>query len=69
MRKEQNMATEMTNAKFAKEDKNFINACNHVKMVLGVEVNPTTRQASKYRNKKGLAYKVGKPGIDLEKTV
>lgn len=42
---------EVTNRQFSKTDKNFLSACEKA----GVE--PTARQASKYRNKKGLAYK------------
>ncbi len=53
------MATAMTNAKFAKEDKNFIKACAMARQITGVIVNPTTRQASKFRNKKGLAFQAG----------
>ena len=41
----------MTNRKFAKEDEKFQKAC------MSVEIEPTTRQASKFRNKKGKAYK------------
>lgn len=44
----------MTNAEFAKEDKRFIKCCEAVK------VEPMTRQASKFRNRQGLAYKVGR---------
>ena len=43
-----------TNEKFAKEDQNFIRACS----AAGVE--PTTRQASKWRNKQGTAYLKGR---------
>ncbi len=50
----------LTNAKFAKEDKEFIKACDNVRTVADIEIKPTTRQASKYRNKKGLAYKLRK---------
>lgn len=48
------MAEKMTNKKFANEDKVFKDACEKA----GVE--PTTRQASKFLNKKGLAYKTSK---------
>jgi hypothetical protein len=44
----------LTNKKFAEEDKKFKKACDRVGLP------PTTRQASKYRNKKGLAYKEGR---------
>jgi len=40
-----------TNAHFAKTDKVFQQACE------SVEIKPTARQASKYRNKRGLAFK------------
>jgi hypothetical protein len=40
-----------TNAKFALEDKAFRAACTQA------EVEPTTRQASKFRNNQGSAYK------------
>ena len=40
------------NTNFAKNDQNFIKACEEA----GVEAN--VRQASKFRNKKGKAYKV-----------
>lgn len=39
---------------FARNDKKFIEACNKAK------VENTRRQASKFLNKKGLAYKVMK---------
>jgi len=45
---------ETTNATFAKNDGNFINACSKA------GVQPTTRQASKWRNKTGLAYMQGR---------
>lgn len=41
----------LTNKKFAEEDQSFRKACDLVRLP------PTTRQASKFRNKKGLAYK------------
>lgn len=47
----------MTNAKFAEENVDFIEACKKATKETGIEIKPTTRQASKYRNKKGLAYK------------
>lgn len=52
--KGEKMAEKMTNKKFANEDKVFKDACEKA----GVE--PTTRQASKFLNKKGLAYKTSK---------
>jgi len=45
---------ETTNATFAKNDGNFINACDKV------GVKPTARQASKWRNKTGAAYLHGR---------
>ena len=45
------MAEKPTNKVFAKESTAFQNACEKA----GVE--PTARQASKYRMKKGIAYK------------
>lgn len=42
---------ELTNKEFASQDSKFQNACQKA----GVEATP--RQASKYRNKKGKAYK------------
>lgn len=41
-----------TNKDFAKDIQVFINACS------AVNIPPTARQASKWRMKKGLAYKV-----------
>lgn len=43
-----------TNDKFHKEDQQFIKACENV------GIKPTRRQASKWRNKKGLAYLKGR---------
>lgn len=45
--------TRKTNREFAEQDVKFKDACERV------ETKPTSRQASKYRNKKGLAYKGG----------
>jgi hypothetical protein len=44
----------MTNKDFAEKDKKFKEACEVVKLP------PTRRQASKWRNGKGLAYKKGR---------
>lgn len=41
---------EVTNAQFAKNDPTFAKACELA------EVEPTKRQASKFRNKRGAAY-------------
>ena len=43
-----------TNDKFYKENQEFIFACEKV------DIKPTRRQASKWRNKKGLAYLKGR---------
>ena len=43
----------MTNREFAKTDKRFVEACG------SAEVKPTVRQASKWRRKKGKAWKHG----------
>lgn len=50
----------MTNKKFAETNEHFQDCC----IVAGVD--PTTRQASKFRNKKGLAY--GNKKHTVEKT-
>ncbi len=41
----------LTNRKFAKEDEKFLQAC------VDAEFEPTVRQASKFRNKKGKVFK------------
>lgn len=43
-----------TNKTFSEKDEKFILACEKV------GVSPTRRQASKWRNKKGIAYKKGR---------
>ncbi len=50
------MKTEMTNKEFAARNAEFRKACSNA----GIE--PTSRQASKYRNKCGLAYQSKKGG-------
>ena len=51
----------MTNAEFAKTDEKFLNACEAVKRVNRYQkFKPSARQASKWRNQKGIAYKVSK---------
>lgn len=45
------MNEDITNVKFSKMDETFKVSCERA----GIE--PTRRQASKFRNKKGLAYK------------
>jgi len=44
----------MTNKEFFVKDQAFIAACEKA------GINPTKRQASKWRNHKGLAWKVGR---------
>lgn len=41
----------MTNKEFSETNEHFIEACERV------DIKPTVRQASKWRNHKGLAYK------------
>ena len=56
--------TELTNRQFAAKNEEFIKACfvaSSIESKKGRKADsimPTTRQASKYRNKKGLAYKL-----------
>ncbi len=50
------MASNLTNRKFAKENGEFLQACNEA------NIEPSTRQASKYRNEKGKAYKTKRHG-------
>jgi len=47
----------MTNKEFAKSNEGFQEACERV------ELKPTTRQASKWRRQKGLAWKEGRKAI------
>jgi len=53
----------MTNKEFAEKDKKFRDACTKVTVdleeydLVNNPFMPTQRQASKWRNKKGLAYK------------
>ena len=51
---------EISNDKFCKENQEFINACSKASEIVGKEIKPTRRQASKYRNKKGIAYLKGR---------
>lgn len=51
----------MTNAEFAKTDEKFLNACEAVTRVNRYQsFKPSPRQASKWRNEKGIAWKVAK---------
>jgi len=48
----------MTNAEFAKTDKNFLEACEKVTLLNRYEnFKPSARQASKWRMHKGIAWK------------
>ncbi len=49
----------LTNAKFTKENVMFLKACKIVQQSLlnYKEFKPTTRQASKFRRRKGIAYR------------
>ena len=46
------MDERVTNREFAKTDNHFIRCCEKAK------TKPTPRQASKFRNKRGLAYRI-----------
>lgn len=48
----------MTNKEFSKENKNFNEAC------LNAGINPTKRQASKFRRGKGVAWKSQTPNME-----
>lgn len=49
----------MTNREFAETDNSFLSACKKVKDVhLYKNFEPSTRQASKWRRQKGIAWKV-----------
>ena len=52
--KNQNYKTKVSNSEFSKTNKKFKEFCK----IAGVE--PTVRQASKWRNQKGSAYKLFK---------
>lgn len=47
----------MTNSEFAKTDKKFLKACETVIYNGYVKFKPSTRQASKWRMCKGIAWK------------
>ena len=51
------VATEKTNKFFAKHDTNLQEAC------ILADTKPTKRQASKFKNQKGIAYKTVTPGV------
>jgi len=46
-----------TNREFARTDAAFLSACRRVQDRDGKSLSPTTRQASKFRSGKGIAYK------------
>ena len=49
----------MTNKEFSETNEVFLNACSKVQMMNGFQgFSPTMRQASKWRNGKGVAFKV-----------
>ena len=50
----------LTNRDFSLQDKHFQNCCSKASKVLGKPVEPTRRQAGKFRNKRGLAYLYGR---------
>lgn len=50
------MARELTNGEFARQDKLFIKACE-LAAAAGHKVVPSERQASKFRNERGIAHK------------
>lgn len=54
--KENNEPKRITNQEFSKTDNQFIEACTNA------NVTPTQRQASRFRMKKGIAYKTMKGG-------
>ena len=53
------MSKTMTNEEFRKCDPVFKKACE------AANIEPTSRQASRWRNKKGIAYKVSKGSFDV----
>lgn len=54
----------MTNVEFAKMDKSFLVACKMVKTLNGLQnFKPSTRQASKWRMKKGIAWKTANTSL------
>ena len=55
------MSDRITNARFARTDEHFINACE----AAGCE--PTSRQAGKFRRGEGIAYRVASRRANAEK--
>ena len=51
----------MFNAEFAKTDKTFINACEQA------GIDPSSRQAGKYRRGEGIAYRVASRRANAQK--
>ena len=62
-----------SNSLFSKSNKEFLKAIEEAKAVLntsglsskGFKAEPTTRQASKWRNKKGIVYKIATGGFNV----
>ncbi len=51
----------MTNLEFAKTNKEFLEACTEVAQMNHYQkFKPSTRQASRWRNQKGIAWKAAK---------
>ena len=48
------------NAEFAQTNEAFLTAVKLLKVQKGIDIPATTRQASKWRNKKGVVYKHSK---------
>lgn len=49
----------MTNRKFAETNEDFLKACEDVKCINQFQdFKPSTRQASRWRNRKGIAWKI-----------
>ena len=56
----------MTNCEFAEINKEFSSACEKVKLIkLYKDLEPSVRQASKWRRQKGIVYKVANKVINL----
>ena len=57
----------MTNSEFAKTNKDFLKACVNVTKINGYQdFKPSTRQASKWRNRKGMAWKTANQPLDAD---
>lgn len=54
----------MTNAEFARTDEAFLEACGQVALIKEHKnFEPSKRQASKWRRRRGIAWKVGRPKL------